>query len=150
MNVCRLVRPSSCLIIRMELAISPLEQESIVTKAAFIHFGCPEVERVSKDLGDSIVEGQPEQGAWLYCNDLKTGSRFGLWECTAGTFKASYDGFSEFCHVLEGEAHIRNLADDTVHTVKAGDSFVMQEGFEAEWHVPDYIKKCFAISDQTQ
>ena len=73
MDARRLVRPSCCPMIRMKLAISPLDQESIVTKAAFIHFGYPEVERVSKDLGDSIVEGHPEQGAWLYSNDMKTG-----------------------------------------------------------------------------
>ncbi len=118
-----------------------------MTDAAFIHFGSPEVERVSKDLGANIVEGSPEQGSWLYSNDFKTGARFGLWQCSAVRFNASYAGITEFCHILEGEAHIKNLADGTTHTVTAGDSFVMEEGFEAEWHVPVHIKKCFAISD---
>lgn len=118
-----------------------------MTLAAFIRFGSPEVERVSKDLGENIVEGNPEQGSWLYSDDTQTGSRFGIWECSAGKYNASYAGISEFCHILEGEAHITDLADGTTHTVKAGDSFVMEAGFEAQWHVPVHVKKCFAISD---
>lgn len=118
-----------------------------MSKAAFIHFGSPEIDRVRKDVSADIVEGNPEQGVWLYSDDTKTGSRFGVWECSAGKFTASYRGITEFCHILEGQAHITNLADQTTHTVTTGDSFVMQEGFEAQWHVPVYIKKCFAISD---
>lgn len=118
-----------------------------MAQAAFIRFGSPEVERVKKDISADIVEGNPEHGSWLYSNDTQTGSRFGIWECSAGKFKAKMDGITEFCHILEGEAHITNFADGVTHTVKAGDSFVMEEGFEAEWHVPTHIKKCFAISD---
>ncbi|ASJ73847.1 cupin domain-containing protein [Granulosicoccus antarcticus] len=118
-----------------------------MTQATFIRFGSPEIERVSKDIGADIVEGNPEQGSWLYSNDTQTGTRFGIWECSAGKFNASYKSITEFCHILEGEAHITNLADGSIQTVKAGDSFVMEAGFEAQWHVPVHIKKCFAISD---
>lgn len=115
--------------------------------ASFIQFGSPEVERVGKELGAEVVEGKPQQGVWLYSDDTQTGSRFGVWECAAGKFNASYAGITEFCHILEGEAHITNRSDGTVNTVKAGDSFVIEAGFEAQWHVPVYIKKSFAISD---
>lgn len=117
-----------------------------MSKPAFIHFGKPEVDRVLKDDAANIVEGNPQQGSWLYSDDTQTDSKFGFWECTAGKFRAKMDGHTEFCHILEGEAHITNLENGDVHTVKAGDSFVMEEGFDTEWHVPNYIKKCFAIS----
>ena len=56
------------------------------------------------------------------------------------------DGYTEFCHILEGEAEIIDLRDQSRRTVRAGDSFVMQIGLELEWHVPRYVRKCFAIS----
>jgi uncharacterized cupin superfamily protein len=118
-----------------------------VASSSFIRFGSPEVDRVKKDISADIVEGNPEHGSWLYSDDVQTGSRFGVWESSAGKFKAKMDGITEFCHILEGEAHITNLSDGQTHTVKAGDSFVMEEGFTCEWHVPNHIKKCFAISN---
>jgi len=118
-----------------------------MANASFIQFGSPEVARVEKDPGADLVEGNPVQGVWLYSDDTKTGSRFGVWECAAGKFNASYAGITEFCHILKGEAHVTNRADGTINTVKAGDSFVIESGFEAQWHVPTYIKKSFAISD---
>jgi len=118
-----------------------------MSHASFIHFGSPEVERVVKEDNHNIVEGNPEQGSWLYSNHTQSGSRFGFWECSEGKFRAKMDGFTEFCHILEGEAHITDLASETVHTVRAGDTFVMEAGLETEWHVPNHIKKCFAISD---
>ena len=124
-----------------------MTQTNTTNPPTFIRFGDPITDRIEKDVTNDIVEGTPHQGVWLYSNDTQTGSRFGEWECHAGKFRAKMDGLTEFCHILEGEAHITNLADGTVHTVRAGDSFVMEEGFDTEWHVPKYIKKCFAISD---
>lgn len=118
-----------------------------MTQPSFIRFGDPEVDRVIKDDSANIVEGNPEQSSWLYSNNISTGSRFGIWECTKGKFKAKMNGYTEFCHILEGEAHVTNLANGEVHTVRAGDSFVMEEGFDTEWDVPKFIKKCFALSD---
>ena len=118
-----------------------------MTTPSLIRFGSPEVPRVIKDDADNIVEGNPEQGSWVYTNDAKAGSRSGFWECSAGKFRAKMNGFTEFCHILEGEAHITNLADGTVNTVKAGDTFVMEAGYETEWHVPHYIRKCFVVTD---
>ena len=115
--------------------------------AKFIRFGAPEVDRVAKDISADTIEGNPEQGVWIYSNDMKTGSRSGIWECAAGKFTAKMDGHTEFCHVLEGEAHITNLSDGNVHTVRAGDSFVMEEGFDTQWHVPKYIRKSFVLID---
>lgn len=117
--------------------------------ARFILFGAPEVDRVVKDDSANRISGKAEQGVWLYSNDVQTQSRFGVWECNAGRFTAKMDGFTEFCHIIEGEAEITNLADRSVRNVRAGDSFVMEAGLEMEWYVPIYIKKCFAISSQT-
>lgn len=118
-----------------------------MTAPAFIRFGSPEVDRVIKDDAANIVEGTPQQSSWLYSNHTETGSRSGFWECTAGKFRATMNGFTEFCHIIEGEAHVTDLATGAVHTVKAGDVFVMQAGLETEWDVPRFIRKSFTLSD---
>lgn len=118
-----------------------------VKQPSFILFGAPEAPRTVKDDSANLISGKAEQGVWLYSDDAKTGAKFGVWECTAGKFKGKMDGYTEFCHILEGEAEITNLADNSTRVVRAGDSFVMECGLEMEWNVPNYIKKCFAISN---
>lgn len=116
-----------------------------MSKPNFIHFGSPEVDRVIKADAHNIVEGSPEQSSWLYSNDTPTGSRSGIWECTAGKFRAKMDGFTEICHIIEGEAHVTDLGTGAVHTVRAGDAFAMQAGLETEWDVPKFIRKSFTL-----
>ena len=112
-----------------------------------VHFSNHDVSRVEKDITGKVIQGNPTQGSWLHCDIKEAGARFGQWECQAGTFRAKMDGIVEFCHILEGEAHITNLADGSVQNVCAGDSFVMEAGFDGEWMVPIYIKKSFVICD---
>lgn len=117
-----------------------------MTNPAFILFGSPEVEKTIK-TDANVTAGNPEMGVWLYGNDEQTGSRCGIWECTAGDHRAKMDGFMEFCHILEGEAEITLVSDGTKRTVRAGDSFMMEAGLEMDWHVPKYVRKCFVISE---
>lgn len=112
----------------------------------FILFTESTVTRAVKDTRDGTLEGEAEQGVWLISEDPQTGSKYGMWDCTAGRFRAKMDGYTEFCHILEGEAEITNLDDGSTRTVRPGDSFVMTAGLELEWHVPVYIKKVFTIS----
>ena len=116
------------------------------TAPAFILFGQPEVEKVTKPTTERLVSGEAREGVWLYCDDAQTGSKFGQWDCTEGRFRVTMEGYTEFCHLLEGEAEITVLASGETRTVKAGDSFVMQAGLEMEWHVPRYISKSFVVS----
>ena len=50
----------------------------------------------------------------------------------------------EFCHIVEGGAKIV-LGDGSDFTVKAGDSFVMDNGLEPVWYVDNIVKKSFVI-----
>ena len=113
----------------------------------FILFGTQQVPRTVKDDGANRISGKTEQGIWLYSDHVRTGTKFGIWECIAGQFKVKMDGFTEFCHIIGGRTgNGQVLADRPRPTVRADDSFVMEAGFEAKWYVPIYIKKCFAIS----
>ena len=115
----------------------------------FTLFSEEQIDRVVKEDDANRLSGEAEQGVWLYMNEAQTGSKFGEWDCTAGRFRAKMDGYTEFCHILEGEAEITNLADGVTRTVRPGDSFIMTAGLELEWNVPNYVRKCFVISALT-
>ncbi len=117
-----------------------------MTNPSFIHFGKPSVEKTDTTANANITGGEPKMAVWLYANNEETGSKSGIWECTAGNHRAKMDGYMEFCHILEGEAEITLLSDGSKRTVRAGDSFMMEPGLEMDWHVPTYIRKSFVIS----
>ncbi len=97
-----------------------------------------------KDVTTDTISGNPEQFVELMYLGQGETMKSGIWECHAGTFKASYDGIVEFCHILEGSAVI-NASDGQSVTVTAGDAFVLDEGLQAEWTVDKFIKKHFFI-----
>lgn len=102
------------------------------------------VPRTKKDTGDAVVSGDAIQHSELKYSGLGDTIKSGIWDCTAGVFKADYDGITEFCHVLEGGATITTDAGDS-YVVEAGDAFVMEAGLRTTWTIESYIKKHFVI-----
>jgi len=111
---------------------------------SLVLFRNADVPRVKKDLGDAVVSGAPEQHSELKYAGRNDTIKSGVWDCTAGSFLANYDGIVEFCHVLEGAAKITTEAGESFE-VSAGDAFVLEEGLRTTWHVDSYIKKHFVI-----
>lgn len=103
-----------------------------------------EVTRVKNDISDAIVSGEPVQHSELKYAGHDNKVRSGIWESTAGIFRADYEGIVEFCHVLEGSARIKT-GDGEETVVSAGDAFVLDAGLKTEWHVESFIKKHFMI-----
>lgn len=66
----------------------------------------------------------------------------GVWECSSGSFESSRVGFSEVCHILEGEADLETEGGATV-TVRAGDLFVMPAGWRGRWHIRTRLRKVY-------
>lgn len=69
----------------------------------------------------------------------------GIWQATAGVFRSDTTGYIEFCHIIEGHCRVVD-PDGTVHALKAGDSFVMPEGYKGQWEVDHFVKKCYFVS----
>lgn len=69
----------------------------------------------------------------------------GIWQATAGVFRSDTTGYIEFCHITEGACRVVD-PDGTVHVLKAGDSFVMPEGYKGQWEVDDFVRKCYFVS----
>lgn len=119
----------------------------MTTSPRLVHFAQNGAPKTINTNRDDVVSGEVERNAWVHCVDPKSSLRFGYWDCSARVFNADYDGITEFCHVLEGEAHVKDLTTGESFTVKAGDSFVLEAGLKTEWTIPIYIRKSFAITD---
>ncbi|MGB5948399.1 MAG: cupin domain-containing protein [Parvibaculum sp.] len=92
---------------------------------------------------DRVLEGAPRNRTW---NAYETpDGRFfsGIWESEPGKWRIEYTE-AEFCHILEGESRIAG-EDGTLVTVRAGDAFVIPEGFKGTWEVVTRTRKHYAI-----
>lgn len=69
----------------------------------------------------------------------------GIWESTPGKFRSDTTGYIEFGYILEGQCRIVD-PDGTVHALKAGDPFIMPEGYKGHWEVDEFVKKVYFIT----
>lgn len=91
---------------------------------------------------DRLLDGAPTtrtsldyvRGDALFC---------GEWSASAGAWRVRYDEW-EFCHMLEGVCELTPEGGMT-ETYKAGDSFVIEPGFEGVWRVVEPMRKRFVI-----
>ncbi len=105
-----------------------------------------DVPRIQNDISSNIISGEPVQHSELKFNGQNGKVRSGIWESTAGVFKAEYNGIIEFCHVLEGGATIKT-SNGKEFIVTAGDGFILDAGLKTEWTVSTFIKKHFMICE---
>lgn len=105
--------------------------------------------KIEKEVAPSdIVSGSPRHHSQLHYAGHQDTIKSGVWDCTAGVFRAVMKDQVEFCHILEGGATIKASSGETF-VVKAGDAFVMEAGLELEWTVDNYVKKHFVICGTT-
>jgi hypothetical protein len=91
---------------------------------------------------DRVIEGAPITET---CVDYARDERIyaGEWSASAGAWRVSYDEW-EFCHVLEGACEL--VPDGgAARLYKAGDSFVIEPGFQGVWRVTQNMRKRFVI-----
>lgn len=110
----------------------------------FTLFRTQDAPKLQKDLTGMIVSGTPEQQSQLNYSGHGGVIKAGVWDSTAGVFRATMTDLVEFCHILEGSATIR-IGSGECFDVVAGDAFVMDAGLETEWTVATYVKKHFVI-----
>jgi uncharacterized cupin superfamily protein len=91
---------------------------------------------------DRVLEGAPVTETRT---DYERDERIfaGEWSASEGAWRVSYDEW-EFCHVLEGACEL--VPDGgTPRLYTAGDSFVIEPGFEGVWRVSAAMRKRFVI-----
>jgi len=67
----------------------------------------------------------------------------GIWAATPGTWHASYK-FYEFVHLIEGQITIIPDGGAAV-TLRPGDGFVVEPGFQGTWTIETPVRKHFCI-----
>lgn len=90
-----------------------------------------------------VVEGDPKNRTktFFVSSDGKFVS--GIWKSTPGRWRA-LPGKDEFCYIVEG--HLRLIADSgEIAEFRAGDSFVVPDGFSGFWEIIEETVKHYAI-----
>jgi uncharacterized cupin superfamily protein len=90
-----------------------------------------------------LLKGKYKTKTWNHFTGEDSRLYCGIWECTPGKVKMSYDEW-EFCHFIEGKAILTN---DTGKkwTLKAGDAFIIPPGFEGIWETVEKVRKHYVI-----
>jgi len=92
---------------------------------------------------ERLVSGDPEQGIANYVTDMEGRLLSGVWQSTAGKWKAVSER-REFCYIIQGEVTIRDAEGKGKHFV-AGDAFMLPYGFDGFWEVPEFCEKYYVI-----
>jgi uncharacterized cupin superfamily protein len=92
---------------------------------------------------DRLVSGLPEFETWSTYESADGKYFTGLWRATPGTWRIVYTEW-EYCEMLEGISIVTS-ADGTARTIKAGDRFVLEPGFEGVWEVVETTLKRYVI-----
>lgn len=99
---------------------------------------------IVQDTSGATISGAPEHRVWVHFKGADDRVRAGIWESTAGEFRGPQNGQIEYCYILEGAARIRTQ-DGQEFDVTAGDGFVMDNGLQPIWTVPERVKKQWVI-----
>lgn len=95
------------------------------------------------DLPDRVVEGDPHHQTEMHFESPDGGLIAGTWTSTPGKWHAFADR-DEFCTILSG--HVRLIDESgTAQTFRAGDSFMIPNGFRGYWDVLEITTKHFVI-----
>ena len=102
-----------------------------------------ESKRRLADLPDRVVEGDPHHVTQMHFESPDGGLIAGTWTSTPGKWHAFTDR-DEFCVILSGHCRLID-ADGNARTYRAGDSFLIPNGFRGYWDVIETTSKHFVI-----
>lgn len=101
------------------------------------------VERQLSELPDRVVEGNPHHTTELHFESPDKALIAGTWTSTPGKWHA-FTERDEYCYIVSGHVRLIDRAGNS-QTFKAGDSFLIPNGFEGYWDVIETTTKQFVI-----
>lgn len=115
------------------------------TVTGFADPGPAATHRRLADLPDRVIEGDPRHETRIVHQSPDGRFLAGTWRSTPGRWRA-FTGRDEVCVLTAG--HVRLIAvDGTAREFRAGDAFVIPDGFDGEWEVIEAATKHFVIRD---
>ena len=99
------------------------------------------------DLPDRVVDGDPQHLTKLYFESPDRKMIAGTWTSTPGKWHAFAER-DEFCYILSGHCRLID-ADGSAQDYRAGDAFMIPNGFRGYWEVIETTTKHFVIRHHT-
>lgn len=98
------------------------------------------------DIADNIentmfVSSLPRQHTHSYYENTALGLYLGLWDTTDIIATAAPYAYDEFMIIIEGVVEIKNSQTGTVEIATTGDSIIIPQGYDCQWHQKDYLLK---------
>ena len=94
--------------------------------------------------GERRLEGEPNFTLWGVTSDEDGSLVTGIWETTPGKWRVEYRDKWEFCTIVAGELHVTEEGGPSV-VYRAGDSFVLRDGFTGVWEAPVPTRKHYVV-----
>ena len=101
---------------------------------------------IADDLESAMFESAlPRQHTHRYFENKTLGLSLGLWDSTKMTATATSYAYDEYMIIIEGVVEITNSQTGNVETATSGDSIIIPQGYDCQWHQKDYLKKFYVI-----
>lgn len=101
---------------------------------------------IADDLEESLFESAlPTQHSHSAYENETLGLYIGVWDTTDMIETAAPYACDEFMTIIEGAVEIKNNQTGEVETVSAGESFVIPQGYDCQWHQSGYLRKYYVI-----
>ena len=101
-----------------------------------------QTDELTQDMFDSAL---PTQHSHSYYEDEVLGISIGVWDTTDMIEIAAPYACEEFMTLIEGAVEIKNNKTGKVETIMAGESFVIPQNYDCQWHQQGYLKKFYVI-----
>lgn len=99
----------------------------------------------SLPAAEKIISGNPVQRTENYYSGAKENFFVGHWESEPGKWTIDCTGDEEYCHLLKGKVCLTD-AEGNCQTFKAGDEFIIPEGFKGTWETIEPCRKLYVIA----
>tara|TARA_R110001583_G_scaffold46761_13_gene146584 strand:- start:12876 stop:13598 length:723 start_codon:yes stop_codon:yes gene_type:complete len=103
-------------------------------------------DEIADDLKVSLFESPtPKQHTHSYYEDEALGLYIGVWDTTDMIETTAPYVCDEFMTIIEGTVGIKNNQTGEIEKVTAGESFVIPQGYDCQWHQHGYLRKFYVI-----
>lgn len=117
-----------------------------MSNLTFFDFENPGTPREGRPLPERLVDGDPRFTTWDITKTADGVVTAGIWEVTPGAYRSIKGRSWEFCTILSGISEIMEDGKPT-RRIGAGDTFVMEPGFEGVWRVIETTRKIWVQKD---
>ncbi len=101
---------------------------------------------ITNQLNTEIFElTQPTLHRHIYYEDETLGLQIGVWDSTDMSKISVPHGNDEFMVIIAGTVKIKNNKTDNIQTIMAGESVVIPQGYDYQWHQQGYLRKLYLI-----